>query len=181
MNKYTELSLFKLPNNFRGRHSLFVQLWWLVQASLFRLSPQFMYGWRRFLLRLFGARIGAQVIIRPTARITYPWKLKIGDYSWVGDDVVLYTLGDIEIGSNVVVSQKSYICAASHDYKSKSFDIFSDKVTIEDEVWLATDVFIAPGVTIHRGAVIGARSSVFSDMPEGKVCMGSPAEVIKSR
>jgi len=181
MNKYTDLSQFKLPKNFRGRTGIFVQIWWFVQSSFFGLSPQFMYGWRRFLLKLFGAQIGKNVIIRPSARITYPWKIKIGDYSWIGDDVVLYSLGDIEIGNNVVVSQKSYVCAASHDYESESFDIYSNKINIQDEVWVATDVFIAPGVTIHKGAVIGARSSVFNDLPGGMICMGSPAKPIRKR
>src|SRR5438105_4960330 len=101
-----DLSAFSLPAEFRGRPAWFVQLWWLVQSTLFRWSPQFMYGWRRLLLRLFGATIGRSVLVRPTARITYPWKIRIGDYSWIGDDVVLYSLGEIDIGAHVVVSQK---------------------------------------------------------------------------
>jgi putative colanic acid biosynthesis acetyltransferase WcaF len=102
-----KLNSFKLPNNFRGRNVFVVQLWWLVQSLFFKNSPQFLYGFRRFLLRLFGAKIGKKVIIRPTVRITYPWKVVIGDFSWIGDDVVLYSLGEIEIGENVVISQKS--------------------------------------------------------------------------
>ena len=176
-----QLNTFKLPQNFRGRNAFVVQLWWLVQSILFSNSPQFMYGFRRFLLRLFGAKIGKDVIIRPTVRITYPWKVSIGDYSWIGDDVVLYSLGEIEIGNNVVVSQKSYICAASHDYLKSNFPIFAQKVTIKDECWLATDVFVAPGITIHRGTVVGSRSSVYKDLPENKVCMGNPAKIIRER
>src|SRR5580700_6839233 len=98
-----DLKSFVLPRNFRGRPAWFVQLWWLVQATLFRWSPQFLYGWRRWLLRRFGARIGQGVIIRPTAEITYPWKLSIGDLVQIGDHVTLYTLGDISIGENTVV------------------------------------------------------------------------------
>ena len=176
-----KLNKFKLPKNFRGRSGLIVQLWWIVDFWLFRLSPQIMYGWRRFLLRLFGAKIGKGVLIRPSARITYPWKVKIGDYSWIGDDVVLYSLGEIEIGNNVVISQRSYICAASHDYTKEDFPIFSKKIIIEDECWLATDVFVAPGIKIGRGTVVGARSSVFKDLPRGKVCIGNRAKVIKDR
>lgn len=172
---------FKLPPNFRGKPGWYVQLWWIVQDTLFRWSPQFMYGWRRFLLKLFGAKIGKDVIIRPTAKVTFPWKVKIGDYSWIGDDVVLYSLGEIEIGNNVVISQRSYICTGSHDYTKIDFPIFAKKITIEDEVWLATDVFVAPGVRIGRGTVVGARSSVFKDLPPGKVCIGNPAKPIKDR
>jgi len=158
-----------------------VQLWWLVQSVLFRLSPQIMYKWRVLILRIFGAKIGKNVIIRPSVRITYPWNLTIGDYSWIGDDVNLYTLGEIEIGANTVISQKSYLCTGSHDYSQVDFPILAKKIVIEDECWLATDVFVAPGVTISRGTVVGARSSVFKDLPKGKVCIGSPAAVVKDR
>jgi putative colanic acid biosynthesis acetyltransferase WcaF len=175
------LSNFKLPPNFRGRSEIIVQLWWLVQGSIFRYSPQFLYGWRIFLLRFFGAKIGNKVLIRPTVKITYPWKLQIGNYSWIGDDVVLYCLGEIKIGENVVISQKSYLCAASHNYKKPEFDIFSKRIIIEDESWIATDVYIHPGVTIGKGAVVGARSSVFTDLPPAKICFGSPAKPIKDR
>lgn len=176
-----DLSKFKLPSNFRGKPGWYVQLWWIVQDTLFRWSPQFMYGWRRFLLRLFGAKVGKRVLIRPTAKVTFPWKVKIGDYSWIGDDVVLYSLGEIEIGNNVVISQRSYICTGSHDYTKIDFPIFAKKIVIEDEAWLATDVFVAPGVRIGRGTVVGARSSVFKDLPPGKVCIGNPAKPIKDR
>ena len=176
-----KLNSFKLPNNFRGRNAFVVQLWWLVQSLFFKNSPQFLYGFRRFLLRLFGAKIGKNVIIRPTVRITYPWKVVIGDFSWIGDDVVLYSLGEIEIGENVVISQKSYLCAASHDYLKQDFPIFEKKITIDDECWLATDVFVAPGITIGKGTVVGSRSSVYKDLPANKVCIGNPAKIIRER
>ena len=176
-----QLNTFKLPENFRGRNAFVVQLWWLVQSILFSNSPQFMYGFRRFILRLFGAKIGKKVIIRPTAKITYPWKVSIGDFSMIGDDVVLYSLGEIEIGKNVVISQKSYLCAASHDYLKSDFPIFAKKITIEDQCWLATDVFVAPGITIEKGTVVGSRSSVYKNLPSNKVCMGNPAKIIRER
>lgn len=175
------LDQFKLPPNFRGRSGAWVQLWWLVQALFFKTSPQVLYGWRRFLLRAFGAKIGRNVIIRPSVTVTYPWKVTIGDYSWIGDDVVLYSLGEINIGNNVVISQKSYLCGGSHNYTKPDFPILSQKITIEDECWLATDVYVSPGVTIAQGTVVGARSGVFKDLPAGKVCMGSPAKIVKDR
>ena len=159
-----DLSLFRMPENFRGKPGWYVQLWWITEGLFFRTSPQILYGWRRFLLRLFGAKIGNGVIIRPTAKVTYPWKVQIGDYSWIGDDVVLYSLGNITIGKNAVISQRSYICTGSHDYTKPEFTIYNSPVIIEDESWLATDVFVAPGVTIGSGAVIGARSSVYKSV-----------------
>jgi putative colanic acid biosynthesis acetyltransferase WcaF len=180
-NSFQCLKDFQLPGNFRGRSPIIVQLWWMVQATLFAWSPQFLYGWRRLLLRLFGARIGRKVLIRPTVKVTYPWKIYIGDYSWIGDDVVLYSLGEIIIGRHTVISQKSYICTGSHDYTSLSFNIFSEPVQIGNEVWIATDVFVAPGVRLGDGSVVGARSSVLHDLPPGKICYGNPAEAVKDR
>ncbi len=180
-DKIQNLASFCLPPNFRGKPGWYVQLWWIVQACLFGLSPKFMYGWRRWLLRTFGARVGRNVLISSTARVTYPWKVSIGDYTWIGDSVVLYSLGEIEIGSNVVVSPQSYICAASHNYASSTFDIFASKVQIEEQAWLAIDVFVAPGVTIGKGAVVEARSSVFHTLPEMMVSVGSPAKPVRQR
>ena len=133
------------------------------------------------MLRLFGAKVGKNVLIRPTVRITYPWKVAIGEYSWIGDHAELYSLGRIDIGSNVVISQNSYLCAATHNYKNINFEIVEEPITIEEQVWIAADVFVAPGVRIGRGAVIGARSSVFEDMPEGMICLGSPARAVRQR
>ena len=176
-----DLASFKLPADFRGRSGLVVQLWWLVQATLFRWSPQLLYGFRRSLLRLFGAKIGVGVIVRPTVEIPYPWKLSIGDHSWIGDHAVLYCFAEITIGRNAVVSQKSYLCAGTHDYRSPGFDIQAFPIVIEDEAWLAADVFVAPGVTVGKGAVVGSRSSVFGDLPRMMVCLGSPARAVRAR
>ena len=176
-----QLDQFKLPTNFRGRGPITVQLWWVIQALFFKNSPQIFYGWRCFLLRLFGAKVGKKVVIRPSVTITYPWKVSIGDYSWIGDDVVLYSLGEIIIGKNVVISQRAYICTGSHDYTKLDFPIVAKKIMIEDECWLATDVYVGPGITVGKGTVVGARSSVFNNLPNGKVCFGTPARVVKER
>lgn len=176
-----ELKYFKLPPNFRGKNLLYVQLWNLIYSIFFKFSPQIFYGWRALLLKLFGAHIGKGVRIRPSVGITYPWKISIGDYSWIGDNVTLYSLGDIIIGSNVVISQYSYICTGSHVYNTESFHITAKQIIIKNKTWIATDVFVAPGVTIGEESVIGARSSVFNDVPPNSVCIGNPAVKIKDR
>jgi putative colanic acid biosynthesis acetyltransferase WcaF len=178
---FQDLSRFQLPKHFRGKPAWLVQLWWLVQALLFHPSPQVLFGWRRFLLRLFGARIGKNVLVRPSVAVTYPWKISIGDYSWIGDDVVLYSLSDIHIGSHTVISQRSYLCAATHDYTRLSFDMVAGPISIGDQVWIAADVFVAPGVKVDDGCLVGARSSVFQDLPAGMVCFGTPAVPVKPR
>lgn len=178
---YQDLGLFSVPRGFRGRSAVTVQLWWIVQATLFAWSPQFLYGWRAFLLRIFGAKIGKNVLVRPTAKITYPWKLSVGDYSWIGDETVIYNLADITIGAHVALAHRVYLCTGMHDISSPAFDIYALPVVLENEVWLPNDVFVAPGVTIGRGTVIGARSSVFSDMPPGMICRGNPCVPVKPR
>jgi len=176
-----DLSLFKVPEGFRGRPAWFVQLWWFVQAVLFQGSPQFAYGYRAMLLRVFGAKVGKGVIIRPSATITYPWKVSIGDHAWIGDDAVLYSLGEIEIGAHAVVSQRSYLCAGDHDYRAIDFTIRGQKISIGPECWIAADTYVAPGVNIGARSVIGARSGVFSDIPADMVCVGSPCKPLKRR
>lgn len=176
-----DLSKFKVEKGFRGKSSFLVVLWQITQATLFLLSPQPFYGWRRCLLRAFGAKVGKGVLIRPTARITYPWKVTFGDHCWVGDHAELYSLGSITLGEHSVISQKSYLCAAYHDVRSISFPLVQKPIVVEREAWVATDCFIAPGVTIGKGAIIGARSAVFSDIPPRTVAMGTPATVRRER
>lgn len=159
----------------RGRPGWFIILWWLVQAIAFPLSPHSFNGFRQWLLRLFGAKIGKGVIIRPTARFTYPWKVEIGDYSWIGDDVVFYSLEKIRLGCHCVISQECYLCTGSHDIQDPAFSLMTSEITIGNGVWIATDCFVAPGVQIGANAVIGARSSVFSNIPAQQVCWGTPA------
>jgi putative colanic acid biosynthesis acetyltransferase WcaF len=175
------LDFFELPTGFRGRSGIWCQFWWLVRSCLFATSPQFMYGWRRFLLRAFGAKIGQGVIIRPSVHVTYPWKLTVGDHAWIGDDVDLYTLGEITIGAHAVVSQRSYLCTGSHDPASRTFRIYAKPIVVEEGAWVATDVFVGPGVTVARNAVIGARSSLLKDADPDFVYVGSPARKIKRR
>src|SRR5690606_4374382 len=125
--------------------------------------------------RLFGASVGRHARVRPTVEVTYPWKLTLGDWSVIGDGVVLYSLAEIHVGEHAVISQRSYICAGSHDYRSASFDIVAEPVTIGARSWLAADVFVAPGVRVGEGAVVGARSTVLRDLPPMTVCLGTPA------
>ena len=179
--KYQDLSKFSVPVNFRGKNVFIVQLWWIVQATIFRLSPQFMYGFRAKLLRLFGAKIGHNVLIRNTAIITYPWKLEIGSNTWVGDDSVIYNLDDVFIGSNVAIAHRVYLCTGLHDTTKLTFDIQAKPIHIKDQTWLANDIFVGPGLTVGFGTVIGARSTVLHDMPDGMICYGYPCVPVKQR
>ena len=181
VRRFQDLSTARMPDGFRGRPAWFVQFWWIIQSLFFHTSPQFMYSWRRFLLRAFGAKIGKGVLIRPSVSVTYPWKLTIGDFSWIGDQVTLYTLGEIYIGDHAVVSQHSYLCTGSHDYTQTTFDLFAVPIRIESESWVAARVFVGPGVTIGRGAIIGSASVVLKDVPAEMICAGNPLKIIRVR
>ena len=172
-----DLSRFCVRPDERGRSLIVIQLWEIVQNTLFAWSPTILYGWRRFLLRLFGAEIGKRVLIRPTAKIKYPWKLKIGDYSWIGDNTSLYSLGPIFIGANAVISQKSYLCTGTHDHTDPRFPYILKAINVGDEAWVCADVFIGPGVSIGAGVVVGARSTVWRDIEAMCIAAGSPAVV----
>jgi len=180
-NKIQDLKNFSLPSNFRGKGKITVQLWWLVSSTLFSWSPQFMYSFRVSLLRMFGAKIGSNVLIRPTVIITYPWKLVIGSNSWIGDNVKIYNLGNIIIGNDVVVSQESYLCTGSHNYRKSTFDIWQKEIVINDESWIGTDVFIYPGIIVGKGVVVAARSTVTENLIDNNIYAGTPAKLLKKR
>lgn len=165
----------------RGSSSFIVLAWWFVQGTLFRFSLHNMYSWRGILLKIFGAKIGKNVRIRSSANFTYPWKVSIGDYSWIGDNVQLYSLDLITIGKNCVISQESYLCTGSHNIKDPNFGLITKPIIIKDGAWVASDVFVYPGVTVHEMAVVAARSTVIKDVPANEVYAGSPAKFIKKR
>jgi putative colanic acid biosynthesis acetyltransferase WcaF len=181
MHSVQDLARFSLPPGFRGRSVLLVQFWWIVQALFVHATPQAMYGWRRWVIRLFGAKIGREVLIRPSVRITYPWKVTIGDRAWIGDGVELYSVAEIVIGHDAVISQGSYLCTGSHDHRDPSFPVFARSIVVEPEAWIAAQCLVGPGVRIGRGAVIGLRSLVLADVPAYAVAFGHPAAIVGDR
>ena len=178
---FVDLGRYHQPGYDAGGSRLKMLIWWLVQAIAFPLTLHTAHGIRCWLLRLFGAKIGAHVIIRPTARFTYPWNIEIGDYSWIGDDAVLYSLAPIKIGRHCVVSQKSYLCTGSHDISDPRFGLVTGEIVVENGAWVATDCFIGPAVRIGANAVIGARSTVLQSLPAGQICVGTPCKPTKKR
>lgn len=176
-----DLSKYSQENYSRGKNSIIILLWWIIQGTFFRYSLHNMYMFRNVLLRMFGANIGENVKIRASAKFTYPWNISIGENSWIGDNVQLYSLDFITVGSNCVVSQESYLCTGTHDIKDPHFGLLTNPIIVKDGSWVATDVFIYPGVVIHEMAVIAARSTVTTDIPANEVYAGSPAKYVKKR
>jgi len=181
MKSLVRLDLYSQTEYSRGKSGFVVLLWWFIQGTIFRFSFHNMYGWRNFILRLFGAKIGTQVKIRSSARFTYPWKVKIGNYSWVGDRVELYSLDYITIGNHCVISQDSYLCTGGHKVDDPTFGLITSPILIKDGAWVASDVFVSAGITIHEMGVVGARSNVIQDVAANKIHVGNPARYLKDR
>jgi putative colanic acid biosynthesis acetyltransferase WcaF len=156
-------------------------LWMIVRASLFRMSFHNWYGWRRLLLEMFGAKLGKRVRVRPTASVEIPWNLDIGDDVVIGDYAIIYSLGKITIGRASTISQYAHICAGTHDYTTRRFPLLKPPIVIGEEVWIAADAFVGPGVTVGDRAVVGARATVVNDVPPDQVVAGPAAKILKRR
>lgn len=156
-------------------------LWEIVQTVFIRPSPRRAYGWRRWWLRRFGAKLGHRAAIHPSTRVVHPWLLSMADWSMMSHGVVVYNLGPVSLGAHSVVSQDVYLCAGSHDYTKAALPLLRPPITIGSGVWIAAGTFVGPGVTIGDNSVIGARAVVMSDVPAGVVAAGNPCRVIKAR
>ncbi|GAB4214464.1 MAG: hypothetical protein OHK0012_12550 [Synechococcales cyanobacterium] len=155
--------------------------WGVVCTLLFRPSPRPLRGWRTFLLRCFGAKIGRGSLVYSDLKVWAPWNLELGEYTWIGEGVTCYSMAPIRLGDRAVVSQGSHLCTGTHDYTDPNFQLMAFPITIGARAWLCADTFVAPGVTIGEGAVIGARSVVTKDMPAWMVCAGNPCRPLKPR
>ena len=170
-------------NKLSVQNKIFRILWTITWTVFFRPTPRSFHSWRSFLLRLFGAKIGRYVHPYPSAKVWAPWNLEMGDYSCLSEAVDCYCVDKIIIGERAIVSQYSFLCTASHDYnlKNHSMQLITAPIIIGSDAWITSDVFIAPGVVIGKGAVVLARSSVFNDIPEWTISKGSPAKPFKDR
>lgn len=156
-------------------------LWMVFGRPLFRMTFHNWHGFRALILRLFGAKIGAGVAIRPTVNIEVPWMIELRDGATVGDYAILYSLGQITVGRRAIISQYAHLCAGTHDYADHTFRLLRTPITIGDDVWIGADAFIGPGVTVGDLSVVGARSSVYKSIGRKQVFVGNPAKPIKER
>lgn len=156
-------------------------LWQGVWLLAFRLSPVPLHAWRRLILRLFGAQIGANSAIYPSVRIWAPWNLRVGAAATVGPGVNLYNVAPIIIGEDAVISQGSHLCTATHDHQSADFALMVAPIGIGPNAWVAAEAFVAPGVSIGKSAVIGATSTVTRSVTDYTIVAGNPAKPIGRR
>ena len=156
-------------------------VWSLVYFLFFKYSPRPFHSWRSFILKVFNAKVGKGVHVYPKVQIWAPWNLVLGDECGIGNGVNLYCQDRIIIGKKTVISQGVQLCTGTHDYTKYGFPLFTKPIFVGNNVWIASDAFIHPGITIGEGAVIGARSVVTKDMPEWMVCSGHPCKPLKER
>lgn len=155
--------------------------WMLVGRTLLRLSFDGADGYRCWLLRRFGARIGRGVRIARSARVEIPWTLDIHDGVSIGERAIVYSLGTVTIGEGTVVSHFAHLCAGSHDYTKRTFDLTRPPISIGKRCWIGPDAFVGPGVTVGDGAVLEARACLFKDAVAGGVYSGNPAKARTSK
>jgi putative colanic acid biosynthesis acetyltransferase WcaF len=155
--------------------------WSVVEGTLYRWSPVPFHGWRRFLLRVFGARIGPGARPYPSVRIWAPWNLELGPVSCLGPGVICYSVAHISLGVNSIVSQGVHLCAATHDHRDPGFPLVVGPISVGAESWVAAEAFIGPGVHISERAVVGARAVVMKDVESGMVVVGNPMRTVGMR
>lgn len=160
-----------------------LRLVWSVVWNVFaRPLPRSLgCGWKRFLLRLFGAKLAPTAVVYSTTRIYMPWQLEMGEYSCLADGVDCYNVAPVRIGSHSTVSQRTFLCTASHDISRGNLPLTTAPIVIGDGVWVAADAFVGPGVTVGEGAVVGARAAVFKNVEPWTVVGGNPAKFLKKR
>lgn len=176
-----DLSKFNSNAFSRGAPAWKELLWRMLQQGFFNLEWIKGYAAKSGILRSLGAKLEKGTVIKPGAKITFPWKLSVGANSWIGEQAWLLNLDRIEIGSNVCISQRAFLCTGSHDWKKESFDLITKPIVIKDGVWICADVFIGPGVTVGENAVVTAGSVVNKDLPPNMVCSGNPCVAVKKR
>lgn len=177
----TDLSLYDNSWYHPGAGSFKRTLWHFTNALIFNSSFFPVNGLKVFLLKLFGARIGKGVIIKPSVNIKYPWLLQIGEYTWIGENVWIDNLTDVKIGSNCCLSQGAMLLTGNHNFKSRTFDLIVKPIVLEDGVWIGARSLVAPGVTCYSHSVLAAFSFTSKDLDAFYIYKGNPAVKEKIR
>ncbi len=174
-----DVSRYRSPLGWRNK--LGRALWGVVWLFLFRLSPRPCFGWRRWLLRRFGARVGRGVHVYPSCRVWAPWNLTLGDHSCLSFGVDCYCVDRVTVGAHATVSQYSHLCTAGHDISDPHMRLTTAPITIGDGAWVCAGAFVGPGVTLGDGAVAAACAVVVKDVEPFTVVGGNPARFLQVR
>ncbi len=177
----TDLSLYDNSWYHIGAGTFKKILWYLCNILFVKCSLQPLSVIKVRLLRLFGAKIGKGVVIKPGVNIKYPWNLSIGDYSWIGENVWIDNLAKVKIGNNVCVSQGAMLLCGNHDYKRPTFDLMVKPIVIEDGAWVGAQSTVCPGVTMHLHSVLAVGSIASKDLMPYSIYRGNPAVKVAER
>ena len=153
-------------------------LWQLVWLCLYRPTPNQLHGWRRLLLRAFGAKVGARAHPYPSARVWAPWNLVMEAESCLANETDCYNVAPVVLRRRAIVSQKAYLCTASHDVSGDDFALTGAPIEICEYGWVAAAAFVGPGVTVGAGAVVAACAVAVKDVPPGAIVAGNPARIV---
>lgn len=164
-----------------GRNRAIQALWFLLGLPLLRSTLIPFSAFRVSILRLFGARIGQGVVIKPGVRVKYPWLLSIGDCSWIGEDVWIDNLAFVRVGRHVCISQGAYLCTGNHDWSDPSFGLLVKPIAFADGVWVGARAMICPGVSLETCAVAAAGSVITRNVPAFEIHSGNPARFVRMR
>lgn len=156
-------------------------LWYFTNAVFFKTSFFPISFLKVLLLRIFGAKVGSNVNIKPCINIKYPWRLSIGDNTWIGENTWIDNLGNISIGNNVCISQGALLLCGNHNFKKTSFDLIVGDITIEDGAWIGAKSIVCPGVTCKSHSILTAGSVATKDLEPYQIYQGNPAVAIRTR
>lgn len=160
---------------------LILRILWGLVFPLYRFSPRPMFAWRASILRIFGAKVGQHTNIYNTAIIYMPWNLVIGDHSSIGEWALIYNIGSISIGSSTTISQRSHLCAGTHDFNDPALPLLKPPIVVGNQAWICADSFVGPNITVGEGAIVGARAVVTKNVGSWSIVAGNPAKYIKMR
>lgn len=177
----TDLTKFDNSDFQIGRSKFVVLIWFIVNVIFFKSYLFPFSSFKRSLLRLFGAKIGKAVVLKPNINIKYPWKLSIGEFSWIGEAVWIDNLAEVKIGSNCCISQGAMLLCGNHNYKKSSFDLIIGKIFLEDGAWIGAKAVVCPSVIVKSHALLTVGSVATSNLEAYKIYQGNPAALIKER
>lgn len=161
--------------------SRFTEFLWLMVSAMLIETWLPGSGWRKLILQLFGAKLGTGVVIKPNLRVKFPWRLSVGDYSWIGQQVWIDNLAEVTIGANACVSQGTYLCTGSHDWKLDSFDLVVAPIDVGQNAWVGAKCTLAPGTKLGEGAILSIGSVAKGNLVAWTIHAGNYAKPVRPR
>lgn len=155
--------------------------WFIVNATLINSYLPIPMIIKRSMLKLFGAKLGKGVVVKPGVNIKYPWFLEVGNYVWIGEKVWIDNLSQVIIGDHSCLSQGAMILTGNHDYRRSTFDLTTRPITLDDGVWIGAKAIVCAGVRCHSHAVLSVNSVATRDLEEYGIYQGNPATMVRKR